>query len=70
MSGRKLSSTGFKSKKEKPMPAAVAICCLNCGIPLPPYNDFYCSGSPGCTSDWRKGKPKSEWNVKDQYGVK
>jgi len=68
MSGRKLKSTGFTSKKEKVMPAAVAICCLQCGMPLPPGNDFFCDTT--CTSTWRTGRPKSEWNLKDQYGVK
>jgi len=69
MSGRKLSSTGFKSKKEKTMPAAVAICCLNCGLPLAPHQRFFCSGSPGCTSDWRQGRKKAEWNLSAKYGV-
>jgi len=68
MSGRKLKSSGFTSKKEKAMPAAVAICCLNDGLPLPPGNDFFCDRT--CMSAWRTGRPKAEWNLNVKYGVK
>jgi hypothetical protein len=49
------------------MPAAVAICCLNCGMPLPPANKFFCDID--CSSSWRTGRPKAEWNLSGKYGV-
>ena len=58
-------SSGFKPKKIKAMPAAAAICCLNCGMPLPPSNPFFCDRT--CTSSWRTGRKKSEWGLNDRY---